>query len=630
MARYDDAAALVRERGWPVFPLKPGEKEPLTPRGFHDATLDLDVVRQWWDRFDDANVGVPTGVESGIVVIDVDDLAALDLLPPMPSTLRLATGRGLHFVYRHPGFEVRNSASRIAPGVDVRGDGGYIVAPGSTHPNGKPYLVVDPSPIAECPDWLIGMLRDERPSRDAPAVLPPSASRERSATAVHPSPYGLAALDAEIESLRLATEGTRNDALNRAAFALYGLVKGGELAQAIVDEALELAARSIGLGERETAKTLRSAFLSAEPRRAPENAEEQALRSDLLGLDPRESPGRILEPETTEPEEPRAVDLLRARLVGVDDLLSMRPPEFLVEDLLVRDTLAVLYGKPGSRKTFLALDWALCVSSGSWWKGCEVGEPGSVLYVAAEGVAGLGRRVRSWSEANRVGVESLGAISWFPQSVSLLGLDQVVLVEELAAEVRFDLIVVDTLARCMVGGDENSALDMGRAVYALDRIRRASGACVLAVHHDTKDGGTPRGSSALIGAADTIVHTLAEGDRTTVSIEKQKDSEAAPDLALYAVPSGESITLERVPQTTTDPRTVVVETLAALRDVEGRSGVSRSVWRKAAAEIGVAESTFYRHVGSLEDEGYVSGSGRGPARIFQTTERGRSWLVGLS
>jgi hypothetical protein len=629
VATYSDAAALVTERGWPVFPLVEGEKTPLTPRGFHDATLDLDLVRRWWAKWPNANVGVPTGVASGIVVVDVDDLSALDLLPDLPSTLRLATGNGLHCVFEHPGFEVRNSASKIAPGIDIRGDGGYVVAPGSTHPNGKPYVVLDPSPIAELPGWLAGRLRGDRPER----VETPSASGGALSGSVlpagHPSmdtPYGLAALDAEIGALRLAGEGTRNDALNRAAFALFGLVKGGELTPGVAHESLEVAARALGLGEREIGKTLRSAWLSAEPRSAPEsptNADEARLLAELVGgaQAGTETVSRDVE---TEPE--RAVDLLRAKLLSVAMVLDLPAPEALIDGYLMRNTIACLYGKPGSRKTFLALDWSLCIASGTYWKGAEVA-PGRVLFVAAEGVAGLGKRVSSWSEANNVRTFEHG-IDFLPQSIPLLGLDAVVLVEELVRENDYALVVVDTLARCMVGGDENSAQDMGRAVDALERIRRASSATVLPLHHDTKDGGTPRGSSALHGAVDTLVQTIAEGDRTLIRVEKQKDSEAAPDFALYARSYGESIALDRVPETTTDPRSALLESFVALREVEGKSGVTRTIWRKAAAEHGVSESTHYRHVGTLEEEGKVTGSGRGSARIFRTTEEGRSWGAG--
>src|SRR4051794_16012295 len=183
------AALDYAARGWHVFPLhsvrdgvctcREGSdciqghgKHPRTASGFKDASSDPDQLRSWWTRWPDANVGIRTGAESGIVVLDVDvksgGLESLDALlnehGPLPRTPGTLTGGGgRHFIFAHPGAEVANSAGKVAPGLDVRGDGGYVVAPPSIHATGQAYRWdftarpedVPPAPI---PDWLLDLM----------------------------------------------------------------------------------------------------------------------------------------------------------------------------------------------------------------------------------------------------------------------------------------------------------------------------------------------------------------------------------------------------------------------------------------------------------------------------------------
>lgn len=158
--------------GFAVFPCKPRGKTPLTEHGFKDASKDPAQIRKWWERWPDANIGVATGSISGIVVLDIDPrhggddtLGALQAqcgkLPETPSVL--TGGGGLHFYFRHPGDNIPNSASQIGQGIDVRGDGGYVIAPKSVHESGKRYLWeassrIDQMPLAELPDWLLKLI----------------------------------------------------------------------------------------------------------------------------------------------------------------------------------------------------------------------------------------------------------------------------------------------------------------------------------------------------------------------------------------------------------------------------------------------------------------------------------------
>jgi hypothetical protein len=161
-----DWALWYAEKSIPVFPCKPGRKEPLTPNGFKDATTDPERIRAWWSRWPDANIAMPTGKRSGLLVVDVDpehggydSLAELhEAGQELPLTASIKTGGGgVHHYLRCPeGVEIRNSAGKLGPGLDIRGEGGYVIAPPSV--TEEPYEVLHKRPPAETPEWLIEAL----------------------------------------------------------------------------------------------------------------------------------------------------------------------------------------------------------------------------------------------------------------------------------------------------------------------------------------------------------------------------------------------------------------------------------------------------------------------------------------
>ncbi len=146
------AAMAYARAGWPVFPCRQ-DKSPLTKRGFKDATLDEAQIQDWWTRWPDASIGVPTGRAIGAWVLDVDipdgpdSLADIEAkIGTLPKTLEQCTGSGgrhLFFALAE-GDVVRNSAKKIGPGLDIRGEGGYVIVPPSMHPSGKQYQWVMP------------------------------------------------------------------------------------------------------------------------------------------------------------------------------------------------------------------------------------------------------------------------------------------------------------------------------------------------------------------------------------------------------------------------------------------------------------------------------------------------------
>jgi hypothetical protein len=209
------AALRYASMGFSVFPCEPRGKEPRTRHGCKDATREPDQIRKWWTRCPESNVAIATGAISGMLVLDIDprhggddSLATLEAsfgkLPGTPTVL--TGGGGLHIYFRHPGIEIPNSAGRISPGIDVRGDGGYVIAPPSVHDSGNLY------------HWEVSSRIDELTIADAPQglldlVLAP-ARNGNSAKGFEPT--------AEFK------DGARNDFLYRSARSFHAKFKSTE------------------------------------------------------------------------------------------------------------------------------------------------------------------------------------------------------------------------------------------------------------------------------------------------------------------------------------------------------------------------------------------------------------------
>jgi hypothetical protein len=176
------AAITLASRGMHVFPCVPRGKTPACEHGCKDATADPDIIRSWWRFEPQYNVAIATGAASDIFAIDIDNIDAEGVLSrleaehgALPPTVAVITGKGRHLYFRWPGMLVRNSASKVAPGIEVRGDGGYILAPPSIHPSGRAYAwsVDSASSFAEAPEWLLARIT-ERANGNGHAPAPPS------------------------------------------------------------------------------------------------------------------------------------------------------------------------------------------------------------------------------------------------------------------------------------------------------------------------------------------------------------------------------------------------------------------------------------------------------------------------
>jgi hypothetical protein len=272
------SAMALAARGWHVFPCVRGGKRPALRENWQElATADAERVRAWWTR-SPYNIGLACG-PSGLVVVDLDVsrgaaggtgagaagaderitghgtdvLAALCRAHGQPypaATYAVATPSGGHHLYfTAPVTRVRNSARRLGPLIDIRADGGYVVAAGSRIGR-RAYVVMDEIAPVPLPGWLVGLLEDGPP----PAVQrPPPAPDSPQGTA-----YAMAALRDETRRVADAQPGARNTTLNRAAFSLGQLVAAGLLPPLAVVTSLASAAGHAGLPADEALRTIRS------------------------------------------------------------------------------------------------------------------------------------------------------------------------------------------------------------------------------------------------------------------------------------------------------------------------------------------------------------------------------------
>lgn len=257
-SRTHMAARAYADHDWHVFPCRPGDKVPATIHGVHEATTDLAQIDAWWTADPDRNVGIATGAVSGIYVLDIDGMDGYEAFAelaaghsaPLPSALWQATpSGGMHGVMRHPGGHLPNTAGRLAPNVDTRGDGGYILAAPSVHPNGGRYRWLAKTVPPMVPGWLLRLLRKMPRERTHTPVDTSEASTER---------YVQAAVTAELDAVRKTMEGNRNHRLNEAAFSLGTLVGAGQVNERWVREQLHRAGTDAGLSDHETARTVDS------------------------------------------------------------------------------------------------------------------------------------------------------------------------------------------------------------------------------------------------------------------------------------------------------------------------------------------------------------------------------------
>lgn len=195
---------------------------------------------------------------------------------------------------------------------------------------------------------------------------------------------------------------------------------------------------------------------------------------------------------------------------------------WIVDDVIPQAELAVIFGAPGSGKTFMALDMAMSIARGIQWEHKDV-QQGRIVYLAAEAAYGFKKRLKAYEIHHKItgNIIPFDVIADAPNF--LLTIDTAAIIQQIG---KATVVVVDTFSRTMPGGNENGGEDVGMAISQCRELHKASGAIVILIHHSGKDAARgARGWSGLLGACDTEIEITRIGDHRKGRISKQKDGD---------------------------------------------------------------------------------------------------------
>jgi hypothetical protein len=518
------AAVAYAGRGLPVFPCK--GKVPLTEHGFQDASTDTETVLAWWTRWPEASIGIPTGGVSGLVVLDVDvqhggagTLAELERkhgkLPAAPEVL--TGGGGKHLYFAHPGQEVRNSAGKLGPGLDIRADGGYVITPPSTHDNGRVYCWLRSGEMLELqepPAWLLENAEKRQNGAASPVErFIPEGQRRRELLSLAGSMRRRGMNAGEI----LPALAAVNDARCQPPLAQTELER-------LVDDVGDRYEPAVALGK--------PAYTGPPP------------ELEVVSLD-----------AFTNVEEPGA----KALVGELDDALIPENGDVM------------LYGDGGAGKTTLGVDLGFHLAAGDDWLGIRVPRAVRVLLVENEGPrplfrAKLRRKREGWS-----GSELGERLSVLEKPWGQFSFAEASWREAIAAKIsehEVDVVILGPVTR--LGMNEAGTLQEVRDFMALvDEVRAQAerGVVVVLIHHENKGGQV---SGAWEGAGDTLFHVQAQGHGSIrLHVQKARWSSNWHKKTLQLTwAEGEGFNVEEKEEL--DDETLAEQILAAIRHDPGK------------------------------------------------------------
>ena len=494
--------------------------------GFKAASKDPEQISAWWREFPHALIGVPTGAASGIFAVDLDGVAhgadglvAWDELTAgraASPTLRHETPNGgIHLLYRYDAQRpVTNRRGALPAGVDIRGDGGYIIWPPSKLPDGRSWRVpenCETDAISDAPEWLYELIVEKKPA------TPPSPLSGKSNGA---GAYAEAALADELAAVSSARRGQRNATLNKAAFSLGQFVGAQALSAPDVEARLYGAAQASGLvaddGERAVRATLKSGLEAGQrsPRDIPAPNHNRRPRPGGPASDPDEALGFLWHGD------------------GDDELIA---EDQLVDEALPRVGVALMSGQWGMHKTFAAFDLAGSLMTMASFAGHPVLRQGGTLWLAAEGqgqvrvrLEAIGRekvaKARAVDGAKQIDPKRMPFV--WRTSCPRLSDDKaraelVQLIAAAAKEMRkkFDLplalVVIDALTSAALFKDANDTSESARAFAMLASLAIEFGLLILVIDHFGKNPETgTRNASTKEDFADAVLALLGEKEMT--------------------------------------------------------------------------------------------------------------------
>ena len=468
--------------GLSCFPAKLRSKTPDIPwLRFQTQHAPIEQIIAWAER--PSNIAICTGKISGIIVLDLDSAEAVQAAERLglPHTVSVKTGNGRHIYFKHPGGKIGNRAG-IFLGADIRGDGGYVIAPGSIHATGVEYEWInspDDTEFAECPQWLIEMLNGRKNlasfnRRHAESTF---SSAEMAQAYLHTS------VQAEIATLTRTPNGGRNDQLNKSTFILAKLAAESGCEWQPIEDQIRRTGYQIGLGTGEINATIRSArekgFQNASP-----------MCGITLGL--KETYAIRSQAEDVPPAFP-TLDLAALALV------DPQPKQFIIPGLAPAGEVTLFTGQGSAGKSLLSQQLATAVAAGMSTLRLEL-EQANTIYLTCEDdedqlhwrqthicaalnvlMGNLKDKLHLVTLRGALGVElctfAKGGFFTLARAYHQL----VALIEQTGSK----LVFLDNLAHLFTG-NENDRGDVTRFLNALNRVASHTGAAIVLLGHPNK------------------------------------------------------------------------------------------------------------------------------------------------
>lgn len=489
----------LNDYGFSIFPLKAEQKTPAQSwTAYQTRRATNDELARWLTCGTPHNVAVATGAVSGVVVLDLDspEAEAFAAAQGLPVTPEVKTPRGRHLYFRHPGHDLPNTAGKLADKIDFRGDGGYVVGPGS-------YFIPTPEQAADgkiegAYEWVEGRTPADLPFADLPAWCVPVAPQPEAPVKQtlpinhHPAPtsrteaYAAAALAGECEAIRNAPKGQRNHQLNASAFAVAQLVAGGVLDAITVRHELESAAALAGLSKSEASATINSAW-KAGAKSARTIPDDDATTTAAASVQQH-------------PITPRALNWFTGTQA------ANAPPverEWLIADLIPAGVASLLTGDGGVGKSLVAQQMAHAIATGSPLWGHDTTRAPVLAVYCEDDQAELNRRQRAiGGNADTCHMVSLfgdpSRLGAFDKAGNFHANDLFELIRDKARATGARLIILDNIVM-MYSGDLNDNAQAAAFMAAMNGLARAINGAVLVLGHVAKaEGSRSQGAGAWV------------------------------------------------------------------------------------------------------------------------------------
>lgn len=546
---HRDHALNLAAHGFYVFPCRSepgarGDKAPLGVSWREASSNNPAIIENWWRRYPHALIAIDCG-KSSLVVIDADRHGVIDgvarLKELMGSDLTVfgcpivKTARdGLHLYFAQPETEkFGNRRGALPAGIDVRGEGGYVIAPGSRRITGESWELVggsldlcalkDTSHLPQLPEFVGNLIRKSKAITTALAEvqeirLDDNTRRNRERN------YAAKALQDEAKSLAGVILGQRNNALNEAAFRLGRFCARQWVSEAEVTQKLIESCQENGLYKENSKEVLQtiSSGLSA-GRKAPAADIKERLQ---IKESPQAAGDVPIIPE-------RETDRYKALISGFifDGDILPKPPSELVKGLVPASGICFIGGQSGAGKTFIAVDLATSLASGVPFFSHKIIERVGVAILAGEGANTLSSRI-SVARDKKVQDTPL-PIAWLADVPNLANRRELknmiqrlrCVDQEFRARHGFRLgaVICDTLAACFAIEDENDNSKAAGVLRSLKLIADQLNLVVIPIHHYGKAADTGlRGASAWHAGSDVVLSVQADRDQISGTCKNRR------------------------------------------------------------------------------------------------------------